>query len=852
MADNTVEIELDGERQSVTLPSYATESTQEAIRNLIEKMSGTEFKNEKNTKKTAKAVEDLVNNDKKSAKTIKDALDNVSESMNEFGKNVKEGFNNTESNFVKGAQGIMGAITGVIKFATGVLVTGLTVTAGKVNQLGNVFNDLTKSGLQFNETQNGALRILTGMNTLGLSTEEAANFMMNNAGASRLLNDRLVANMREFQRLTVYGNKFGLTLVDSINMYGEEIGLRQMYLNLGRLGNQQQSIMNQGIADTVEKQVQYSQVLGVSVDAIQDFARSVLSNNGAFASALIRLPDAARNQMLKGATDFLSTMRALGGEVGGELGAATLEAATFGAIGFSDAAANFMTIMPSLAGTMNSAIQDFANNTFDGASIAEQFTEQLGNLSKTERDRIFVIARAGDETAKELAKAVIQFEQASEQLKKVNKDLDANEIQKGFNAFNTIIKRFGTIFDNVMNMLAQGFGEGVEGIGDNLDRLQQSVFNFLDKLLGVGRDASETGDNIIEFGKKLGEYAKNFIDYMTGLMDALSKSENPLGAVTQLLKDGLMAGSDMLVDALADLFKAVLLDPKVIAAILAAIAVWRGLGFAGGLFGGKFKGGWKGLLAALGIGGTGATLMNDGPDGGKGNKTKGQGTGKNTGTGTPTGTGTNANDSPDGDKGKKTKVQKPTTSSLGSKAANVGKGVVSKLALPLMAFFAIDEGIDSYQQKEGNFMEKTGAFLEGAVSNITFGLIGENTEGQALREETRKKQRIITAENMNAMLTQEGGVNLQDLETLRKGVSQMHTKDPGEIAIYTAAVMKYLDKHGADYGIVSKGGKGQYGSEENAQTFMDDNMIQLRNALNQLINIEKKNLKANKETASNS
>ena len=157
-----------------------------------------------------------------------------------------------------------------------------------------------------------------------------------------------------------------------------------------------------------------------------------------------------------GVQSFLSGMFAMGGEAGGEIGAAVLEAASMGAVGFSEAAFGFITVLPGLADNMQSVIADFNAGVIDGSEAAMSFTKELGNLSQGERDRVFLLARAGDEQAKMMAKAIIQFEQSADKMEK--QGLEIENVQRGFNAFNAILKTVRSVFDNLVNTFMSGFG----------------------------------------------------------------------------------------------------------------------------------------------------------------------------------------------------------------------------------------------------------------------------------------------------------------------------------------------------------------------------------------------------------
>lgn len=813
-------INIDGESREFTLPEYSRESTQADMLKALNKLAGLTTEEVKTLDEVLKETKDA----NKTSQEEKELLKTGFEKLTKATKDQKEKeFAGFETVFTK-AGGALGKVVGfTAKVLSGAFLTSVTVVTGKFNQLGQVFNDLTKQGLAFDEAQGmSVMSQIKAFNQLGMSTEEAANFMMDTARATRTLQGGLVNQLEQFQDLTKFGGALGMTLEDSVKVFGEEINRRTQYLGLGQLNARQLANMNKGIADTVKKQVQFAQALGVSTEEIQGFVDSVLGENGTFASALLRMPEAARDSMLKGATDFVGTMRALGGQVGGELGAATLEAATFGAIGFSDAAANFMMVLPSMAGTMNKAIKEFEAGTLDGADMAQQFAGQLGNLSQMERDRVFAFARAGDETAKELAKAVVAFEQSEKRLKQMNKDLNINGVQAGFNAFNTILKRIGTIFDEVINTFAQGFGEGIGDISGSLQNLQNNIIYFINKLLG-GTGSAERG--LENFAKKIGRKTAEFIDYLNGMFTALADSNMTLkefgNIVYEYTMNMLDKFGDALVDGLVNALEALFTHPKVVGAFAALLAM-RMIPFGGKNF--------SKMLTALGITGlaTGATPT-------PGDKTK-----------TPTSSKTPTILGADGKPIKTDADVDASKTKTNTKAKNLIKGggrFAGKVLWPLAVFTAVSDAVDGYQNAgdgtEG-MIEKLGNSVEAVASGLTFGLIGDSASEQ--RE--KKLRRADIQKNLaSTPISSYDPTNLDTLKDLRE---KMTGKDKD---LYKDLVAQILDKSAVAG--QSTGGTGRMNKEERADTFTDDRDFLVLRALDKLIKLQEKNNKTNKEIADN-
>lgn len=806
MADWTkITIDIDGNPQSVELPAYAKQSTQEEMLKALEKLDGS-F----NTKTLEKSINNLSNETSNNSETLKQSMDNFTKEMDRSNEKIRKSYEVAIGEFTGSVFDIIGKVGLTLG---GIFLTGLTVTAGRAINLGNVFNDLTKSGIAFNESQGRAvMQSLINFNNLGISTEDATDIMMDNSQVTRLLTGGIANATAEFLKLTSYGVNLGLTLDDSVNMYTKELSARTEYLNLGTVDAKQRSILTANIVDTTRKQVIYAQALGTSVEAIQSFVRNVLDDNGAFSSALLRVPTMARENLLKGATDFLGTMRALGGEVGGELGAATLEAATFGALGFSDAAMNFVTVLPSLASTMNGAIRDFESGVLDGADVSEQFAEQLGNLSNVERDRIFAFARAGDETAKELAKAVVQFEQSAKRLEKMG--LDPIPVQKGFNAFNVIVKRLSTIIDQVLNTFMSGFGDGLLDVTTSMENLTHSFFRFVNTALG---DA-ETG--LMDFGRRVGQKTAEFIDYLDGLMTALTESGMTFKELGEMIKVGISTllekSMEALVDGLIYAMELLFTHPKVIGAMVAlitALALSRGIPLVPG---GKMTPSKVIASTAAVTGATGVILDQNG------NPMK-----------------TDAPDGPD-------KPKAPKKPGLGKV---IGKGIGTKILAPIGAYLAVSEGIAGAQTGEGA-LQKTGRGISSAINNLSFGLIGKSSD------EYRYQNEAFDFGNQTlAMANQTGSTVDFTEETMMSAVMTAFTKDKETQEKYRQALIKFLESQDtikSKHVALDNRNPNKEGYIQPDATFSDDNMMSLLMSLDRLIKINEQTKKSTKAIEQNS
>ena len=523
MADFTF---TDGGGTQHTVPVWATEAT---LNRLVEKLVG---KQEKDTKELVENLKKLTN---VTIPELDEGIEDFNEQLEENTRTLKD-FEEAAG----GMQSLLGKIgrvlfTGVDKFI-GLTLVGLTTVAGttilKINQLGQTFNSLSQTGLAL---QGSTAANIAQFNELGMSTENASKFMLNNAQTLRVLGQKTTpAVINSFLRLSDQGNNLGLSLEDAIGFYSDELALRNQLFNLGNLSTSQLVRQNQAIQKLGSEQVMYSKALGVSTDAQREFTESVLANNQMFMASTLRFSDAMNAQVLPELQSFLSGMRALGGEAGGEIAAAVLEAASMGAVGFSDAAFGFITVLPSLSDNMQDVIKGFENGTLTGRDAVMSFSQELGNLTEYEKNRVFLLARAGDQNAQMMAKAIKQFEQANNRALEMGYELE--NVQKGFNAFNTVMDKIRGTFSSFFNNFMDGFGQTTDDVAGLMKELGNNMTNFLKQFFGLMFGVNTQGREAIEVFKDVGRVvgekfnkaivkATSFIKGMIDGMEGLSFSQ---------------------------------------------------------------------------------------------------------------------------------------------------------------------------------------------------------------------------------------------------------------------------------------------------------------------------------------
>jgi hypothetical protein len=522
-----VSVEFNIEGQEYRFPDWATESTQAqmlqiltsiAKKNQVDtdtlkslnssnniivqqlkdqakdtKTSGTD--KEKADKDLKKAVEDVVN-----------AVDKGTEATNQRNKEdtqeyktyIEKVIDNLEADgeqlggVIVGLAGNLGKLS---LFLGGTLLTGATFVGHKLLEAGDTVNELVASGIGFNSMYasvgKSTTEAVAGIGALGLGFDAAAQMMKDKSNVIATQGfDRFEETMK-FAADT--SEELGLSFQDSMETFGDALKRRQQLLNLGNLD---QGRLNKQLQTTTRFQQGFATALGVGTAEMQNFVDSLLDQNGLLMSSMLRFNDTVRSDLVAGIEVFASGLAAYGGKAGQQIATAFTDAAAAGSIGLSDAAIGMVTALPNLKGPMDEYINAVQSGTLSqeqAKEMADGMTRQLGNLSDGEKERIRLLARTGDESAKQMANAIAQFEQSKDRIKDINKELgtgfDLDLVQKGTNEFRKTVAQISGGFQNAFYSL---FADPsvTKALMDGAKEIL-GVFGFAtDDMSGMAQDAS--------------------------------------------------------------------------------------------------------------------------------------------------------------------------------------------------------------------------------------------------------------------------------------------------------------------------------------------------------------------------
>ena len=553
---------------NISVPSWALETTQKEVltalialgkttaggvkyenemKNLTEKMFKQIKEGNKDTKDAVKEKEKI---DKEALQASKDLADRVKENkeaLKEFQAEGPKGLFDKVADALESDGEKLGNNLGWMAdkavVAGGVLLGAVTSAGAYIGNAllgaGNQLNELTQAGVGFNTTYadvgKGATEAIAGLGALGTGFEGAAQLIKANS------NVVATQGFGRFQDTMKYAadmsEELGMSFEDSMDTFSEGLQRRQ---NVMDLSNVSQGALNRTIQGTITAQRVYSQALGVSSEELETFVNSLTQNNGLLTSTLLTMNSGIRNQVMGGIEVFASGMAALGGQAGQGIATAFTDAAAAGAIGLSDEAVGYVTALPSLAGPMNeyiSAVQDGTLTQEQSQQMVTDLTMSLGNLSSQEKARIKSLAAIGDESAKQMASAIAQFEQSENKIAELNKQFgtafDMDTVQKGTNEFNKVLNQAKGAFSNAFYSLFADPGV-IGALNDGLKEIM-SVFGIgVDDMSGAAMGA---GDMVKGLAEKAIPVIKSITESLVGFAEYLKEGfdEGGIGGVISML-----------------------------------------------------------------------------------------------------------------------------------------------------------------------------------------------------------------------------------------------------------------------------------------------------------------------------
>jgi len=656
----------DGRDREVTLPAYAMDSTLRDLVKAMSALSGISEETKKAMENLGKDTNDNFKNQNATDKKRNEIANNQLNSLKNLNKTVEE---NAED-----AKKQTGVLREAFEDAGGVLKSlflgAISLTSTALYNLvttgyntGQVLVDLNRQGILFNKTLDGmtASEAFGSLTALGMQASDAGQILGDYSRVVATLGVSAITDQsRAIANSTKMGAEFGMTMSELTGYISDELDIRQ---TLGMIDQLQRSRVSKSSEELFRKQIQFSQVLGTSMDDLQKSAAGILDN------PMARSAFALIDELGTSSEDLANQLRISTSQMAGmgfdqklidQIGNEMFDITAF----FSDAGMNLQAAFAStgtaagkevvgMISEINSAI---ANNDIKTA------TKKIGDLPGFMEDAINDMGPEGIASFRRVA-TEIGGEMGASLLMSMN---SVRLYQKNLEALTEAHKKQGDTtklttdeFQSMFNNLAQAsksFEQSKKSITGALDTirmastgiLQQSgiadaVTNVLTRFSSMLVDRSkEINDAITRLAKRFGfldgnaddlsttigegliDTMGNFIDHaldfiesinpemLSGLFDTVTSTFTSAIDAVNLVIAGLSAfgnflTSSMFSDDASFWLKGAELFAKVFGTAFLASAAVRLVGkgvsaVTGGLLGGKDKAAPSSVAAGVGQG----------------------------------------------------------------------------------------------------------------------------------------------------------------------------------------------------------------------------------------------------------
>lgn len=519
MAITLTPIGGEGEQYKIEgLPAFILDKTADDLTKALTKLQKSIDKNES----TAKKLVDSASG--RSGGGVKDTFAETKKTANEFAKTLKEG-NKTTATYVDTMRLTNAQSMFNIK-SFGRLAASAGAAAGAIAGIGF---SLLGMAVKYSTTQfqkfAGVLEASMQNGTLfALAVDDFATRLATEATAMGMSFDELVGTLNTFGDVTVLGAKeftslirvaqdinspliaLGMSSAEAAEIVGRESQFRMNQIGVIRTANK---TFQDSVIESSERAVHFAQVLGVSTTEFMTLRHNAIETSDAFIG-LARGSIEARNMQLNSLIRFADEVIKMGGEVGSQLASAFIDAAGKGALGFSDAAVGFVRALPQLNGVFQDVLLSFRTGQLDAEQTRAKLEEIMGNQSESTRQRLFLLARAGDQSAAQLIQMANQFERSQRTISLFGVEVDnATKMQvERFGEFQKSIESVRALFGNFAiqmfssEIFLKKMNEALNNVIMLLIPGANVKGNFADTLKA---NAEKIEEAAIKFGEALGD-----------------------------------------------------------------------------------------------------------------------------------------------------------------------------------------------------------------------------------------------------------------------------------------------------------------------------------------------------------
>ena len=518
----TVEFfDANGDKQTITLPEYAMDST---LDRLVDAMKGIAGLNAD----TKKALEDLGRSTKKAndnrTQEQKDAdklMNDQLDALKSVNKSVQDG-NKSKKEDMSFFSSVLSDTGSILK---SVFLTAASYAGSALYNLGTLgYNtgqaliDLNEKGILLGKNLEGISPAgqIAQFTQLGMSATNAANMLGN---YSQLVATQGTTSMRkaavELGNITLNGAQFGMTMQELTGVMMEELELRQM---MGMINMRDDTLAAANAKRLMSEQLRFAQVLGKSINDLQKASDDTIQN------PLFQASMAALDMANQSADNFTTELRKAQSEMAGagfdqklitQMGNEMVDIVAFISEGGKDIFTAFSATGTDAGQEVTGTLNEINNLLRDGKP--EEAAKRLAGLPDAMRE---AMVGMGDE---ELLKfkdivASLNSEMGMSLLASVNsvrlfdkrmKEYDPTKRSRLEDRFSQLAQG-AAAFDSAKNSIVgsldtirMGFADA---LGPSMQRVAELLTTFADAFILAGPKFSESFKGIADnLGKLLGD-----------------------------------------------------------------------------------------------------------------------------------------------------------------------------------------------------------------------------------------------------------------------------------------------------------------------------------------------------------
>ena len=523
---NNSQFKVDG------IPDFITEKTAAQLVKVLNQLGG--------SGSTSKGTTSTINNTGKGKGTFED----VKRTANEFANNLKNE-NKERKGIIDNLRIERGAQIDAHKRRVS-LARSFTSLSSALGTAGFVLlrtaaNYAGEAMMKYVGTIEASIQAGTGF---ALSVNNFGNTLATRATGMGMSFDELAGVLNAFSGVTVLGAgkftdligsavsfdseliKLGFSAAEAAELVGRETQFRVNQIGVIDVGSK---TIRDSLLDASSRAVKFSQVLGMSTNEFIALRHSAVSQGEAMVG-LARGTEEFRAKQLDTVERFADEFIKVGGEAGAQIAAAFIDGATKGALGFSDAAVGIVRALPGMNREFQNLRMGLLTGELNEAEMQKRLNDLLGNQSEATRQRLFILARAGDESAAKLIEFGNNFKKAqtSITLFGITAEKLAEEQIKNFSQFRRGVDAVRNAFGNfLINLFSSEKA---------IDGMNKAIMNVINALIpgsvtvdGFSKSLKVNAEKIKvaaeEFGAKFGNMAIRMSEYIERFISSLRTTE---------------------------------------------------------------------------------------------------------------------------------------------------------------------------------------------------------------------------------------------------------------------------------------------------------------------------------------